>query len=77
MHRICEEAAAAPLFDDCTHLDALTLNIERACQVTIDMAMHVVADRHLGLPQSTAGVFELLEQALVILGELLGVVIRP
>ena len=62
IRRIRAEAAAAPLFDDFTHLDALTLNIERACQAAIDMAMHVVADRHLGVPQSTADAFELLER---------------
>ena len=63
IRRIRDEAAAAPLFDDFTHLDALTLNIERACQATIDMAMHVVAERHLGVPQSTADAFVLLERA--------------
>ena len=45
IRRIRAEAAAAPLFDDFTHLDALTLNIERACQAAIDIAMHVVAER--------------------------------
>jgi len=62
IRRIRAEAAAAPLFDDFTHLDALTLNIERACQAAIDIAMHVVAERHLGVPQSMADAFELLER---------------
>ena len=31
------------------HLDALTLNVERACQAAIDLAMHVVAAEHLGI----------------------------
>lgn len=66
IRRIREEAAAAPGFDSCTHLDALTLNIERACQASIDMAMHVVADRHLGVPQSMAEGFTLLARAGVI-----------
>lgn len=66
IRRIREEAAAAPAFDSFTHLDALTLNIERACQAAIDMAMHVVAERHLGVPQSMADGFILLERAGVI-----------
>ncbi|MCE9629928.1 MAG: DUF86 domain-containing protein [Planctomycetia bacterium] len=62
IRRIREEAASSPLFDDFTHVDALTLNIERACQAAIDMAMHVVAERHLGVPQSMADAFVLLER---------------
>jgi uncharacterized protein YutE (UPF0331/DUF86 family) len=35
-------------------------------KAAIDMAMHVVADRHLGVPQSTAEAFLLLERSGVI-----------
>jgi uncharacterized protein YutE (UPF0331/DUF86 family) len=63
VRRMLEEARACPQLDDVTHVDALTLNIERACQAAIDMAMHVVADRHLGVPQSTAEAFSLLERS--------------
>jgi len=63
IRRLREESRACPDLDDFTHLDALTLNIERACQAAIDMAMHVVAERRLGVPQSSAGAFTLLEQA--------------
>jgi len=45
------------------HLDALTLNVERACQGAIDLAMHVVALEHLGMPQSQADAFRLLADA--------------
>jgi hypothetical protein len=62
IRRIQEEAAAAPQFDDYTHLDALRLNVERACQAAIDMAMHVIAERHLGMPQSMGDAFVLLER---------------
>ena len=31
VRRMLEEARACPRLDDCTHVDALTLNIERAC----------------------------------------------
>jgi uncharacterized protein YutE (UPF0331/DUF86 family) len=63
LRRMSEEARACPALDDFTHIDAITLNIERACQAAIDMAMHVVADRHLGVPQSTAEAFSLLQRA--------------
>jgi uncharacterized protein YutE (UPF0331/DUF86 family) len=63
VRRMTEEARACPALDDFTHIDALTLNIERACQAAIDMAMHVVADRHLGVPQSTADAFSLLQRS--------------
>jgi uncharacterized protein YutE (UPF0331/DUF86 family) len=66
IRRIAEEVRACPGLDDFTHVDALTLNIERACQASIDMAMHVVAQRHLGVPQSTADAFTLLERAGII-----------
>ena len=70
VRRMLEEARACPQLDDFTHVDALTLNIERACQAAIDMAMHVVAERHLGVPQSTADAFILLERAGLIGGPL-------
>lgn len=63
MRRVREEAGACPAFDNFTHLDALILNLERACQAVIDMAMHQVASRHLGMPQGAAGAFDLLVEA--------------
>jgi uncharacterized protein YutE (UPF0331/DUF86 family) len=70
IRRIGEEARACPGYDDFSHVDALTLNIERACQASIDMAMHVVAEKHLGVPQSNAEAFALLEKAGIIGKEL-------
>ncbi len=66
VRRIQEELEACPRLDNFTRLDALTLNIERACQASIDMAMHVVAEKHLGVPQSSADAFVLLERAGII-----------
>jgi uncharacterized protein YutE (UPF0331/DUF86 family) len=63
IRRMREEYDAEPTLQNYTHLDALTLNIERACQAAIDLAMHVVASEHLGIPQSSAESFVLLEQA--------------
>lgn len=63
IRRIHEEYRSDPDFKSATHTDALTLNIERACQAAIDMAMHLVAKQHLGVPQSSAEAFRLLEKA--------------
>ncbi len=63
IRRLGEESRACPALDNFTHVDALTLNIERACQAAIDMAMHVVAEQRLGIPQSNAEAFTLLERA--------------
>lgn len=52
-----------PELTDLMHVDALTLNVERACQAAIDLAMHVVASKHLGMPQSQADAFRLLGDA--------------
>lgn len=61
IRRIREEYQASPDLQDWTHVDAMTLNIERACQAAIDMAMHVVSQEHLGVPNSSAEAFRLLE----------------
>ena len=66
IRRIQEEYAANPELNDYTHVDALTLNIERACQAAIDLAMHIVSTHHLGMPQSSADGFSLLEKAGII-----------
>ncbi len=64
--RIQNEYHACPKLDNFTHVDALTLNIERACQAAIDMAMHLTAKQHLGIPQSSAESFDLLRKAGII-----------
>lgn len=58
--RVLEIYRADPRLSDLMHLDALTLNVERACQAAIDLAMHAVAVKHLGMPQSQADAFRLL-----------------
>src|SRR6266496_563889 len=42
--------------------DILLLNLERATQAVIDLANHVVASEGLGLPDSAAAAFSLLEE---------------
>lgn len=46
-----------------TRQDAIVLNLLRACETAIDLAMHVVRIRKLGIPQESRAAFTLLEQA--------------
>lgn len=46
-----------------TRQDAIVLNLLRACEAAIDLAMHVVRIRKLGIPQESRAAFTLLEQA--------------
>ena len=43
-----------------TKQDSIILNIQRACEASIDLAMHLVANRKLGVPQSSRESFDLL-----------------
>ena len=66
LRRVLDIYRADPDLADLMHVDALTLNVERACQAAIDLAMHVVASKHLGMPQSQADAFRLLADGGVI-----------
>jgi uncharacterized protein YutE (UPF0331/DUF86 family) len=43
--------------------DAIILNLQRACESSIDAAMHLVRVHRLGIPQETREAFDLLERA--------------
>jgi uncharacterized protein YutE (UPF0331/DUF86 family) len=49
-----------------TKQDSIILNIQRACEASIDIAMHIVAEKKLGIPQTSRDAFELLYQNHVI-----------
>jgi uncharacterized protein YutE (UPF0331/DUF86 family) len=55
-----ERAAATDFAGDQTRQDAAILNVQRACELAIDMANMVVADRLRGLPSSARESFALL-----------------
>jgi uncharacterized protein YutE (UPF0331/DUF86 family) len=63
IRRMREEYEADKTLCNPTHLDALILNIGRACQAAIDLTMYVVSVQHLGMPQSSSESFILLQQA--------------
>ena len=46
---------------DFTKQDSIILNIQRACEASIDLAMHIVSDLKLGLPKTSREAFKLLE----------------
>ena len=46
--------------NDYTKQDSIVLNIQRSCEVAIDLAMHIAAEKKLGVPQTSRDAFELL-----------------
>ncbi len=67
LDRIRMELASGPAaLDDQTQQDAIVLNLMRACESTIDLAMHVASRQRLGIPQETRDVFNLLHDSGVI-----------
>ncbi|WP_446897209.1 type VII toxin-antitoxin system HepT family RNase toxin [Clostridium sp. LBM24168] len=49
-----------------TKQDSIILNIQRACEASIDLAMHVVSEKKLGIPQNSRDAFEVLFQSNII-----------
>ncbi|MHC6179308.1 type VII toxin-antitoxin system HepT family RNase toxin [Clostridium sp. JNZ X4-2] len=59
--RIKEEYADNPEnLKNYTKQDSIILNIQRACEASIDLAMHIVSERKLGIPQNSRDAFEVL-----------------
>ena len=53
-----------------TRQDAIVLNLLRACEASIDAAMHIIRQRRLGLPQESRDAFRLLDEAGLLKKEL-------
>jgi uncharacterized protein YutE (UPF0331/DUF86 family) len=53
----------ANLSDDLTRQDSIILNLQRACEAAIDLAMHLVRKHRLGIPQDIRDAFDLLATA--------------
>ncbi len=59
--RIYEVYENNPLnLEDYTKQDSIILNIQRACEASIDLAMHIVSIKNLGIPQNSRDGFDLL-----------------
>lgn len=46
-----------------TKQDSIILNIQRACEASIDLAMHIVNERKLGVPKASREAFLFLQEA--------------
>ena len=55
-----------PFAEDFFRQDAISTNIQRACELAIDIANHLIRQRKLGLPQSSRESFKILERERII-----------
>ena len=61
INRINEEYENNPdNLNDYRRMDAIVLNLQRACEIVTDIAMYIVSMRNLGIPQTKKEAFELL-----------------
>ena len=67
IQRINEEYADNPEnLNNCTKQDSIVLNIQRACEAAIDLGMHVIAEKELGIPQVSRDAFDILNSQGII-----------
>ena len=65
--RVLEVYAGNPEnLQDYTKQDSIILNIQRACEASIDLAMHIVSIKKLGLPKKSRDAFQYLQEANII-----------
>jgi uncharacterized protein YutE (UPF0331/DUF86 family) len=72
LQRVLEEYAGdnQNLVANQTKQDAIILNLQRACETAIDLAMYVVNQRRLGAPQESRDAFVLLQTAGILPADL-------
>ncbi|PIC66143.1 hypothetical protein CSV71_16730 [Sporosarcina sp. P21c] len=51
---------------DFTKQDSIILNIQRACEASIDLAIHIVSEKKLGIPKASRDAFKMLQEATII-----------
>lgn len=51
---------------DYTKQDSIILNLQRSCEASIDLAMHIVSEKNLGIPQNSRDAFEVLNENKII-----------
>jgi len=67
IRRVKEEYDCNPKnLENYTKQDSVTLNIQRACEAVIDLGMHVIAEKGLGIPQTSRDTFEILQDNKII-----------
>ena len=60
IHEVYEENSED--LEDFTKQDSIILNIQRACEASIDLAMHIVSERKLGVPKTSREAFKVLQE---------------
>lgn len=53
-----------------TKQDAIILNLQRACETAVDLAMYVVSRRKLGVPRDSREAFALLQSVRILPADL-------
>ena len=67
INRINEEYQNNPEnLDDYRKMDMIVLNLQKACEAVLDLAVYIVSTRKLGLPQTKREAFILLEENNII-----------
>lgn len=56
--------------EDYRRADCIVLNLQRACEATIDLAMYIISTRKLGIPQTKKEAFKKLEENNIISKEM-------
>src|SRR5699024_398745 len=51
---------------DYTKQDSIILNIQRACEASIDIAMYIVSEQRLGVPKTSRDAFRFLQEEEII-----------
>jgi uncharacterized protein YutE (UPF0331/DUF86 family) len=57
------QQAGDDFLSDYTCQDSIILNLQRACEASIDLANYITKLKNLGIPQSSRNSFELLQKA--------------
>lgn len=70
IHTYYSLAAEVPFKDDHLKQDAIAMNLQRACEQSIDLANHTIRVKKLGLPKNSKESFLLLAQNKIIHNEL-------
>lgn len=58
--------SSKPFEEDHFKQDAIAINIQRACEQSIDLANHIIRKKKLGLPASSGESFSILEDNKII-----------
>lgn len=66
LNRIKIESSKNTLLTNITVQDSIVLNLERSCQLCLDIGLYVIKKHKLGLPQTNRDVFSILNEANII-----------